>query len=60
MPKAVSKKLFTCKRKEVDGSRDHMVIKFRGLNRDEIRKLRNDLNEFIKHWLEPEEEKSEY
>lgn len=62
MPRKVAKKIYKVKRKEIDDSKDNFVVKFKGLSKAEIKELRSDLDEFLKHYLEPpvEEEKSEY
>ena len=62
MPRRVAKKIYKVKRKEIDDSKDNFVVKFKGLSKAEIKELRADLDEFLKHYLEPpvEEEKSEY
>ena len=62
MPRKIVKKIYKVKRKEIDDSKDNFVVKFKGLSKAEIKELRSDLDEFLKHYLEPrvEEEKSEY
>lgn len=61
MPKQIKKKIFKVKRKEIDENKDNFVVRFKGLTKPEIKALRTDLDEYLKHYLEPvQETTSEY
>ena len=55
MPKKVVKKIYKVKRKEIDESKDHFVVKFKGLTKQEVKELRTDLDEFLQKYLDPVE-----
>ena len=59
MPKAIAKKLYKVTRKEINDSKNNFVVKFKGLSKAEIKQLRTDLDNFLRDYLEKEEEKSD-
>ena len=61
MPRAVKKKIFKAKRKEIDGSKDQYIIRWKNLEKDEIKALRIALDECCSDFLEPARDtRSEY
>ena len=56
MPKKVTKKIYKVTRKEIAENKDNFVVKFKGLDKQEIKALRTDLDEFLKSYLCPPDE----
>ena len=56
MPKAIAKKLYKVTRKEINDSKNNFVVKFKGLSKSEIKQLRTDLDNFLRDYLDKEEE----
>ena len=55
MPKKIKKKIFKVKKsKAIDA--DHFVVRFKGLDKTEQKKLRADLDEFCQEYIESEDE----
>ena len=59
MPKAIAKKLYKVTRKEINDSKNNFVVKFKGLSKSEIKQLRTDLDNFLRDYLDKEEEKAD-
>ena len=59
MPKAIAKKLYKVTRKEINENKNNFVVKFKGLSKAEIKQLRTDLDDYLRDYLEKEEEKSD-
>ena len=59
MPKKISKKIYKPIKKTIENSKgkaeDFFMVKFRGLDKSEIKQLRTDLDEFLKDYLDDEE-----
>ena len=56
MPRKIAKKVYKVKRKLIDESKDNFVIKFKGLDKQEIRALRAELDECCRVFMTPAEE----
>ena len=59
MPKKITKKIFKPVKKSIENSKgkseDFFMIKFRGLDRAEIKQLRTDIDDYLKDYLDDEE-----
>ena len=55
MPKKITKKIFKVK-KTKDLDYDHLVVKFKGLDKADVRQLRSDLDDFLGSYLEENKE----
>ena len=55
MPKKIKPKIFKVKKsKEIEA--DHYVVRFKGLDKAQQKKLRSDLDDFLKDYLAAEDE----
>ena len=55
MPKKITKKIFKVK-KTKDLDYPHLVVKFKGLDKADVRQLRADLDDFLSSYLEENKE----
>ncbi len=55
MPKKIKKKIFKVKKSKAIET-DHLVVRFKGLDKPEQKQLRSDLDDFLKEYLESEQE----
>ena len=56
MPRTVKKKIYKAKRKEIDGSKDQFVIRFKALDKQEIKALRLALDECCADFMDQPDE----
>ena len=59
MPKAPAKKVYKPRRKMIDESKDWICVKFKNLDREEIKRLRSEIDEVVSGFFE-QETQSEY
>ena len=59
MPKQPAKKVYKPRRKEIDDSRDWICVKFKNLDKDEIKRLRREIDEVVSGFF-VQETQSEY
>ena len=58
MPKTIKKKIFKVKKSKLIEA-DHLVVRFKGLDKAEIRALRTELDDYLSSYLEQPEERLE-
>ena len=56
MPRKIAKKVYKVKRKVIDENKDNFVVKFKGLDKQEIKALRSELDECCREFMTPAEE----
>ena len=60
MPKKITKKIYKPVKKSIENSKgkqeDFFMVKFKGLDKTEVKQLRTDMDEFLKDYLASEEE----
>ena len=60
MPKKITKKIYKPIKKSIENakgkSEEFFMVKFKGLDKAEVKQLRTDLDEFLKDYLASEEE----
>ena len=55
MPKKITKKIFKVKKSKLI-EQDHLVVRFKGLEKAEIKALRSDLDDFLAGYLDKTDE----
>ena len=55
MPRKIAKKVYKVKRKVIDENKDNFVVKFKGLDKQEIKALRTELDECCRAFMTPVE-----
>ena len=58
MPKTIKKKIFKVKKSKLIET-DHLVVRFKGLDKSEIRALRVELDDYLSSYLEKPEDRLE-
>jgi len=58
MPKTIKKKIFKVKKSKLIEA-DHLVVRFKGLDKSEIRALRVELDDYLSSYLEKPEDRLE-
>ncbi len=58
MPKKITKKIFKVK-KTKDLDYDHLIVRFKGLDRADVKQLRSDLDDYLSSYLEENKETEE-
>ncbi len=58
MPKKITKKIFKVK-KTKDLDYDHLIVRFKGLDRADVKQLRSDLDDYLSNYLEENKETEE-
>ena len=53
MPRKIAKKVYKVKRKLIDESKDNFVVKFKGLDKQEIKALRTELDDCCRVFMTP-------
>ena len=64
MPKAAKPKIYKVTRKNINDDKNNFLVRFKNLDREQVKQLRVELQDVVDHFFrteeEPQESRSEY
>ena len=56
MPKAAKAKIYKVTRKNINDDKNNFVVRFKNLDKEQVKQLRVELQDIVDHFFRPEEE----